>query len=374
MDIRFFQDFLSNFPESEALRAQIIDSNGFVIAGCSINSVGTFHEAAYHILRRMTDPDEDFREGGQEEQGTLYTPLLQNRQTAALLALSGEEQTVRIYARAVKSAIESMLGQEVNAVRLQKCSSKFDLFVQKLFYDPQVLQSELKARAASLGYLHDCMRIPVFITTEQVGDFSALVQQGKANPLYNPQDIMALSRSGNITLFIYLGYGEEVLRTFRESVTDYLRWWQDTLSEMGFQYQMQVGTIQSNLSYYRLAYDHAVWLHNTARCRDTVNWFYDYTEAYLKSSIPLMEYRGIFNAFSENLPTDFLESYKELFDSLMQYDFNFQLASKQMFIHKNTLSFRLGKIKERLNINPMQNFKQKEFASNFCLYLKMILS
>lgn len=42
MDIRFFQDFLSNFPESEALRAQIIDSNGFVIAGCSINSVGTF--------------------------------------------------------------------------------------------------------------------------------------------------------------------------------------------------------------------------------------------------------------------------------------------------------------------------------------------
>ena len=248
MDIRFFQDFLSNFPESEALRAQIIDSNGFVIAGCSINSVGTFHEAAYHILRRMTDPDEDFWEGGQEEQGTLYTPLLQNRQTAALLALSGEEQTVRIYARAVKSAIESMLGQEVNAVRLQKYSSKFDLFVQKLFYDPQVLRSELEARAASLGYLHDCMRIPVFITTEQVGDFSALVQQGKANPLYNPQDIMALSRSGNITLFIYLGYGEEVLRTFRESVTDYLRWWQDTLSEMGFQYQMQVGTIQSNLS------------------------------------------------------------------------------------------------------------------------------
>ena len=374
MDIRFFQDFLSNFPESEALRAQIIDSNGFVIAGCSINSVGTFHEAAYHILRRMTDPDEDFWEGVQEEQGTLYTALLQNRQTAALLALSGEEQTVRIYARAVKSAIESMLGQEVNAVWLQKYSSKFDLFVQKLFYDPQVLRSELEARAASLGYLHDCMRIPVFITTEQVGDFSALVQQGKANPLYNPQDIMALSRSGNITLFIYLGYGEEVLRTFRESVTDYLRWWQDTLSEMGFQYQMQVGTIQSNLSYYRLAYDHAVWLHNTARCRDTVNWFYDYTEAYLKSSIPLMEYRGIFNAFSENLPTDFLESYKELFDSLMQYDFNFQLASKQMFIHKNTLSFRLGKIKERLNINPMQNFKQKEFASNFCLYLKMILS
>ena len=374
MDIQFFQDFLSNFPESEALRAQIIDSNGFVIAGCSINSVGTFHEAAYHILRRMTDPDEDFWEGVQEEQGTLYTALLQNRQTAALLALSGEEQTVRIYARAVKSAIESTLGQEVNAVWLQKYSSKFDLFVQKLFYDPQVLRSELEARAASLGYLHDCIRIPVFITTEQVGDFSALVQQGKANPLYNPQDIMALSRSGNITLFIYLGYGEEVLRTFRESVTDYLRWWQDTLSEMGFQYQMQVGTIQSNLSYYRLAYDHAVWLHNTARCRDTVNWFYDYTEAYLKSSIPLMEYRGIFNAFSENLPTDFLESYKELFDSLMQYDFNFQLASKQMFIHKNTLSFRLGKIKERLNINPMQNFKQKEFASNFCLYLKMILS
>lgn len=290
------------------------------------------------------------------------------------MELCGEDsQSTRVYAHVMKLSIESMLNHELSSVNLQKYASKYDLFIQKLLYDPQVSRSELEARAEKLGYLYDCMRIPVFITTERIGDFSGLLQQGEANPYYNKQDIMALSRSGNITLFIYLGQGEDVLRSYREYVIDYLAWWQKTLSGMGLKYQMYIGSIQSKLLYYRAAYEHAAWLHNTARCENVMNWFYDHTEAYLKWSIPVIKYKEIFNVFAENLPEDFLRSYKELMESLVHCAFNLAHASKRLFVHKNTLSFRLGKIKERLNINPMQNPMQRDFASNFCLYLKMFL-
>ncbi|MPN15268.1 hypothetical protein SDC9_162598 [bioreactor metagenome] len=182
-----------------------------------------------------------------------------------------------------------------------------------------------------------------------------------------------MSRSGNITLFIYLGYGEEILRSYRDTVSEYLSWWQETFSSMGLRYYMQVGTIQTNLAYYRIAYEHAVWLHNTARLREPISWFYDYTESYLKRIVPMMEYRGIFNVFAENLNEDFLASYTELIGSLAQCNYNLQPASQQIYIHKNTLAFRLGKIKDRLNINPMHNYRNREFANNLCLYLKMML-
>lgn len=374
MDKSVFQEFLTGFPDADSLKAAIIDSNGFVAACYMADQIGAFHETAYRILQNHPTSIQCVRE---EESPTappvFYVPLERNDQLMGLLQLTGEEETARIYARVMKQAIEVMLHHEVSAARLQKYNTKFDLFVQKLLYDPQVSRSELEARASRLGFLYDCMRIPVFITTDCIRDFGKLLQQGKGNPHYNTQDIMTLSRSGNVTLFLYLGYGEEVLRSYREHVEDYLNWWKEAMSATGCRYQMHVGSIQSNLLYYRSAYSHAVWLNNTARCDGAMNWFYDYTEPFLKSSIPIMEFKEIFDVFAENLPADFLDSYKQLLDSLILCDFNLQPASKRLYVHKNTLSFRLGKIRERLNINPMQDLKQRAFASNFCLYLKMLL-
>ena len=374
MDERVFQEFLARFSDASDLKAAIIDDSGFISASFRADQVGSFHEAAYRILQGSPGsaeciPDEEVP----GKPPVFYTPLERNGQLVGLLELTGEEQQTRIYARVMKLAIESMLQHEVSAVRLQKYNTKFDLFVQKLIYDPQASRSELEARASRLGFLYDCMRIPVFITTDTIRDFSELVQQGSDNPHYHTQDIMTLSRSGNVTLFVYLGYGEDVLRSYREYLEDYLKWWREAMTAAGCRYQMHIGSIQSNLLYYRSAYDHAVWLNNTARCEADMNWFYDYTEPFLKSSIPVMEFKEIFDVFAENLPTDFLDSYKKLLDSLILCDFNLLPASKRLYVHKNTLSFRLGKIRDRLNINLMQDPKQREFASNFCLYLKMLL-
>lgn len=373
IDAKLSQEFILNLCNSTDFTAQIFDKNGFVVASCHPESIGTFFEEAYQILQSSSSISGRRTKEAGSGLLTVYVPLAQSQSPVGLLEITGDEKKVKIYATVVKLSIETMLEHDLKNVKYQKYNSKFDLFIQKLFYDTQVARTELESRAYSLGFLYDCMRVPVFIVTDQYSDFSALVQRGKTNPRYNAQDILALSRSGNITLFIYLGYGEEVLRNYRETVSEYLLWWQEALSAMGLSYYMQVGSIQSNLSYYRIAYDHAVWLHNTARLQEPVNWFYDQTETYLKRIVPMMEYRGIFNIFTENLSQDFLASYSELIGSLADCNYNLQPASQKLYIHKNTLAFRLGKIRERLNINPMQNYQNREFANNFCLYLKMIL-
>lgn len=372
MNEQIFQEFLTSFSASSGREAAIIDANGFIAASCQPGRTGEFHEEAYRILQKG---DLSTIQMVQREDAppVFYAPLVRSGRLAGLLELAGEETQTRIYAQAMKLAIEGIFQHEDSAARLQKYNTKFDVFVQKLIYDPQISCSDLEARASKLGFLYDCMRIPVFITTDRIRDFSGLLQRGRANPHYNTQDILTLSRSGNVTIFLYLGYGEEVLRSYREYVEDYLKWWKEAMAAAQCRCQMHIGSIQSSLSYYRAAYEHAVWLNNTARCTDEINWFYDYTEPFLKGCIPAVEFKEIFDVFAENLPSDFLDSYKTLLDSLMQSDFNLLPASKRLYVHKNTLSFRLGKIRERLNINLMRNLKQREFASNFCLYLKMFL-
>lgn len=373
IDARLAQEYVTNLYALHDLKTQIVDRNGFIVASCDASQVGEFHEAAYQMIRQASLAASQHSVDAGDGAVTVSTLLMENRAPAGLLQMTGEEKTVRIFVSAVKLSLETMMEHEQISGKLQKYDNKRDLFLQKLLYDPQVSLSELESRASSLGYAYDCLRVPVFIVTDRYSDLRALPQQGRNNPAYHEQDILALSRSGNLTLFIYLGSGEEVLRTYRETVSEYLDWWREMLDSLGLGCRMYVGTIQSNLSYYRIAYNHAVWLHNSARLTDDVNWFYDHTEMYLKRIVPLMEYRGIFHVFTENLSPDFLRSYADLIGALSESNYSLLPASQRLYVHKNTLAFRIGKIREKLNINPMQNFRQREFANNFCLYLKMIL-
>ena len=257
IDDKFAQTFVTNLSATTDYRAQIIDSSGFIIASDQQKNLGTFHEVAYQILRGEGTVV-THRVKGYENRLTVCLPLMQDNVAIGVLEVTGNEKNVSSYASVIKLSLEVMSAYAHDSIRMQKYSSKSELFVHRLLYDTQVTQGELEARATALGYKYDCMRVPVFIITDPAGDMAALVSQGADNPCYNSQDILTLSRSGHITLYIYLGYGEDVLRSYRNTVAEYLVWWQRALDAQGLHYTMHVGSIQNTLSYYRVGYDHAV--------------------------------------------------------------------------------------------------------------------
>ena len=40
-----------------------------------------------------------------------------------------------------------------------------------------------------------------------------------------------------------------------------------------------------------------------------------------------------------------------------------------MYVHKNTLTYRLGKLKDAFGMNPVGESKDREFMTNLCDYL-----
>ena len=61
---------------------------------------------------------------------------------------------------------------------------------------------------------------------------------------------------------------------------------------------------------------------------------------------------------------------KEIMEALRMANFNLNDASKLLHVHKNTLIYRLDKIRETLNVDPLGNNNDREFVNGFYYYLK----
>ena len=78
----------------------------------------------------------------------------------------------------------------------------------------------------------------------------------------------------------------------------------------------------------------------------------------------------MFQAFCSALDDETKETLVELTGALDRNDYNLVKSSQDLFIHKNTLVFRLNKIREQLNVNPVQKTREREFLKYLCRYLK----
>lgn len=94
-----------------------------------------------------------------------------------------------------------------------------------------------------------------------------------------------------------------------------------------------------------------------------VLWFYDFIEDYMKSKIPFTEFYKVFNVFDELLDEKTKENIVELVGPLHRNNYNLIETSQALYIHRNTLVFRLNRVKHCLGINPMKEEKDRAFLS-----------
>lgn len=127
--------------------------------------------------------------------------------------------------------------------------------------------------------------------------------------------------------------------------------------------QFNIGTIQNRLVMYKEAYQHAVWLVTHANCREQVNYFYDYTEQYFHSMVSGNIYKNVFQTYVELIERagNIKDTILEIVNTLDKCNYNFNKVSEQLFVHKNTVFFRLDKIKEFLEIDPVKNACDRHF-------------
>ena len=372
LDTKFANRIIEKVKQYTDYNINIMNDRGVIVASLMKDRIGTFHEVAMCIIQG--DQDEIVVDCDKKYVGTksgVNIAVYYKARKVGVVGITGDPKEVRPIALVVRMAIETLLEYEVyKEERFQRKNLK-DQFLNRVMYGENVTGEELDEYAQRLGLEEKYVRIPLIIRFNKNAEFAEKVLADIREYHYlSRQDIATVTRNNDIIIFKY--FDEPVMKLNREykfllaeSVSAVLRY----LKSRSVSYTIYVGSFQKRFAEYRMGYRHCVWLRDNCRREGTTHYFYDCLNDYYRSFVPFEEMRGIYDIFRENMSDKEVEDYMSVISALVSTDYNLTEGSKKMHVHKNTLVYRLGKIRELFGMNPVVEHRDRIFMTDLCEYL-----
>lgn len=369
--------FIEQLGECTDYSINIINKSGFVLASSDPDRVGKFHEVAYKMIQEKIDvmevrEESDFlgvRPG-------INMIFYHRKKPVGIIGVTGNVETMRSIAPVIRKSVEVMLECELRKTALLYRKSAREQLLNYLLYldiDQENL-SEIYNLFDHLGYRKELPRIPLLLSLHTDMHPEHLLERAKELLPLSSQDILSLDHKGQLILF--LSYSESLdgfFEEYRFYIGNFFKEFLTWCRSHSFPFMIYAGPMQVNPVNYKYGYEKTLWLKENIKKADPGGvYFYEHVGEYLKSHLPLTELHNIFEAFQMNYPPQFFEQLLINMDVLYENNYNFQQSSKQLFIHKNTLAFRLDKIRERLGADPIRNLKDRELIEYMCYYFHQV--
>lgn len=368
LDKRFSEMFIEKIKRRTDYHFIIINQEGFIIAATEKERVGVFHEASYVMMRNGIDmivvrPEELNNYLGAKP--GIDVPIIIEGETIGALGITGIAEEVRPIVTVVKMTIESMLEYEILKEKTNKKNSEREAFFSLLLSERMGKSDQLINMAHRLGYSPDVMRVAIVFIIE--GANSTTVSQIMESEKFTNQDFAFLNKESEVVVFHRLKEKpEQLLSTYRQSVKEFLEPICREFSRYKIGYKYYIGSMQNNLNNYFFAYAHCGWLSDNDFAGE---FFYNHIEDYVKDQIPILELSGIYQAVLSLFENDMVENYAGIVSVLERNNYNLVSSSKELFLHKNTLIFRLNKIRDFMDLNPIQNADDRAFMDYLSFYI-----
>ncbi len=364
-------DRISQFTEYNIC---IMDENGMVIASRPKEIVGMFHEVAYQIIKGDKDimivehGAENFRDNVKE--GVIIA-LFTNKTKIGALGILGDPLEVMPIAKMAKLSAEVMLEFEFYKYENIKKYNLSEQMLHLIFFNDNYKREDIEPYAVAMQLSEKLMRVPILISIKNwAGNEDKVMNIIRSNPMYSRQDLSDLTRDGCIFVLKSIECKiETVMQDYKYIIGEFLSPFLQYARQNNLKYGIYIGPIQDDILYYRQAYLLCEWM-NKYIGKTGNFYFYDYIIKYLETMVTLPEFHSIFLVLKKQLGKKFVNNYVELIEVLISTDYNLVKASEIMHIHKNTLVYRLDKIREVLNMNPLVCNADRQFMDCFYFYLK----
>ncbi|MFP4152149.1 MAG: CdaR family transcriptional regulator [Alkalispirochaeta sp.] len=366
---KFIEKTVKNLPYN----INIMNDKGIIIASKDETRVGDFHEVAHGLLSGtmesgvVTEHDHYI---GTKPGINMFIDYKDKH--VGVICVTGDPESVQSFAGLVKTSMEAMLEYELQMINERRQRGKTEKFLHYVLFEDGFDLSEAGAMADELRINRNELkafiiaRFPAKIDNRTIlkalasADHS--VHQDVAIPGVNDDFIIMKSFSAG---------DEEGIREYKERVYQYV----DNVAEQlpGTVQQQEityyVGSLQRHMTKYRASYEHALQLSLQVRERGGVHFFNDYIQEYFRHYVTMKTYDEIFGVFSSMFSGEDRQVVAETIRKLARNNYNVVKASKELFVHRNTVMFRLNKIKDALNIDPISNAADREFLNELAHYL-----
>ena len=363
------EKFIEKAGESTEYNINIMDERGIIIASKDEERIGDFHEVAYWIIHGEEEIVE-VPDGGKYlgVRPGVMLPIIQKGKRIGAIGVTGEPGQVREIGKVMQFAVETMYEFELQHRQSAQRKTMKERFIYGILSNEVADMEKLKEDAATLGWEEQFIRLPIYIQLDGMADIPTVQRKLKDNALYNRQDIISVVQDNHVVIFKSFKSGAESLSNYKETVAEYISASKNYLDMAGASYQFCIGTFQDKYENYRKGYQHCIWLKGNTR--EQVSFFYEHVNDYIKNLIAMVEYRDIYGVYEQMMDEKTRENFLEITESLQKNNYNFNISSRELFVHKNTLVFRFNKIREFLGVNPMQQVADREFIEYLHYFLK----
>ena len=350
----------------------IMNDKGVIIASGDSKRIGDFHEIAYKIIKDKLNIGvaKEINEGIGIKAPGVNMPIVYENQIIGVVGISGNPDEIMSFAQLVKLSVETMLEHELYKEQVRRKQTNKNSFLNALLYEEPINCNRIDKLANELQYEEKYYRLPVIIKLSTVSSSSHVLSQIKNIPSHLKQDISF--EIGADKIVVFKSILSDPVKSFKEKVLQYTNEINRVLADSrgASECIYYAGTLQKEYVNYRQAYQHAFWLENYLNYDKGVYFFNDYVLEYLQNNIPIDIYDGIFSAYKDALDNVGKEIFIDTIEAFYKNRLSVSDTAKHLYLHRNTVLFRLKKIKQLLGLDLLNNIYDSQLLFQILHYYK----
>lgn len=368
------QKFIDKTAKHLEYNINIMNDKGIIIASKDESRIGNFHEVAFKMLEGTRDSgivkkDQIFL--GTKPGVNLFIDY--KNKHVGVICVTGDPDNVHAFANLIKTSMEAMLEYELQMDVERRRKDKTEQFIYYLLFEEHMEMNIAEKLASQIDLNESQIRVCIVIHQEESVKPSQIIKALMKAEGYSHNDLIGRARNDDIILFKALGEDfTEVSKNYIENINLYL---ESFLSHLPGDYRLDqfgffVGSLQNQMKNYRNSYVHAQEMSLHLRGDRGVYFFQHHVLEYFRNKVTLKAHNDIFNAYDQLLTEEEKKQMVEITEALRNNNYNIVYSAKELYIHRNTMLFRLNKFKEILNINPIANAGEREFFNELGYYFK----
>lgn len=366
------QKFIEKTAKHLEYNINIMNDKGIIIASKDATRVGNFHEVAYSMLEGTRDSGivtEDQVFLGTKPGVNLFIDY--KNKHVGVICVTGNPENVHAFANLVKTSMEAMLEYELHMESERKRKGKAEQLLYYALFEDQVDPAIMSRMCDRAEINKEVARVCVLIKPDPLYKTSRVIEALTRADGFNNNDLIAIARNDDVILFKSIAIQvDEAVKTYKKVLDKYIQnFYQELPSDFNKDViKVYIGTLQNHIHKYRDSYIHAQDLSMQARGLNNIVYFNDRVLNYYRNQATIKAYDEVFNIYEDVFSRDERKQLIEIANALRNNNYNVVYSAKELFIHRNTMLFRLNKIKETLNIDPISNPSDREFFSELAYY------
>lgn len=370
----------------------IMNSRGIIIASGDETRIGDYHEGAAKAVRNknvveIKPNDLDSYSG---VKSGINLPVYFKSQIVGVVGITGNPEEIRAYGELTRHTIvlmleESSLREQIHLEERSKEALIHDLISGSWGIDLETVILRGKMVGYDLNLPRAVIILEISNLDESTQKYQVILQKLKKDVL---ECIKSAFTDRNENIIGFVGSNRiallKVLDPKKAHDQDYV---ENTLIDVaekcriavhnGTELELEagIGRYYNKLIHLKKSYDDSVAALTIGRHIPRIDGIYSINHLqyeYLVDSIPILKggnyYKTILKQIialeGKSLHIDLLQTLEALF----KHDLNISNAARDLFVHRNTMSYRISKIKEITGLNPTNFYQASQLHLALTLY------